>query len=139
MPAWIIYCLLVLVFWGVWAFLPKISTMTLDASSTLVYQQIGAAVATVAVLGTTKFRFHSELRGSLLAIATGVLGVLGLLCYLQAVVRYRLSVVVMLTALYPIMTVGLSMAILRERLSALQWLGVAVALVAIFLLSTPSK
>jgi drug/metabolite transporter (DMT)-like permease len=41
--------------------------------------------------------------------------------------------------MYPIITVALSVAILRERINGLQWLGVCFALLAILLLSAPGK
>jgi transporter family protein len=45
------------------------------------------------------------------------------------------SIVVPLTALYPLVTVLLGYLFLGERLNPTQWLGVFLALVAAFLLS----
>ena len=47
----------------------------------------------------------------------------------------KASVVVPLTALYPVVTLGLALLILGERLSLRQSIGVALALTAIFLFS----
>ncbi len=139
LPAWLIYCILTLLLWGLWAFLPRLATRTLDTTSTLFFQQMGALLATLCVLATAGFRIKPEMKGISWAMLTGMLGVFGLLCFLQAVTRYRLSVVVMVTALYPLITVGLSVLILREKLTALQWLGVALAMAAILLMSAPSE
>src|SRR6266550_6678694 len=116
MPAWLIYSFLVVLLWGLWAFLPKLATRTLDAPSVLFYQQVGAVVMSIAVLAAVHFRLKSEPRGIAWAMVTGVLGVAGLLCYLQAAARYRISVVVMLTALYPLLTILLSIVVLKERI-----------------------
>jgi transporter family protein len=139
LPAWLTYSILTLLLWGLWAFLPRLATRTLDPTSTLLFQQMGALIGTLCVLATAGFRFHMEIKGVSWALLTGMLGVFGLLCFLQAVTRYRLSVVVMMTALYPLITVGLSVLVLREKLTALQWLGVALAMTAILLMSTPSE
>ena len=139
MPAWLTYSLLVVRLWGLWAFLPKLATRTLDATSVLFYQQVGAAVMAMAVLGSAHFRLKSEPRGIVWAVVTGALGVGGLLCYLQAAARYKISVVVMLTALYPLLTVFLSILILKERIAAIQWLGILFALAAIACMSVPTK
>jgi transporter family protein len=139
LPAWLFYSLLALLFWGFWAFLPKLATKTLDPPTTLFFQQVGAMVMAACVLAAARFRLKIEPSGISWALLTGIVGVCGLLCFLQAAVRYRLSVVVMLTALYPILTMILSVAILREKVTPLQGLGILLALCAIALMSTPSK
>jgi drug/metabolite transporter (DMT)-like permease len=68
------------------------------------------------------------------AVAGGVLDMLANLLYLLATRQGPLTLVVTLTSLYPASTVVLARSFLRERLAALQWVGVACALVAIVLI-----
>src|SRR5579872_4582162 len=82
---WLFYCILVLLFWGLWAFLPKLATRTLDAPSALLFQQVGAFAAALCILIAVRFKIKLEPRGIAWAVLTGALGVAGLLCYLQAV------------------------------------------------------
>ena len=139
MPAWLGYSLGVMVLWGMWAFLPKISTRTLDARSTLFFQHLGGFLTALIVLSTARFKLKFEPSGMAWAMLTGMLGVLGLLCYLQAVARQSIGVVVMVTALYPLITVTLSVLVLKDRITGLQWMGIFFALCALACMSWPSK
>jgi bacterial/archaeal transporter family protein len=139
MQSWLIYSVLVILFWGFWAFLPRIAHRTLDTRSVLFFQQMGALAATLVLLFAQRFKLQSNWQGIGWAVLTGILGVLGLFCYLQASSQHKLSVVVIMTALYPVLTVTLSIIVLRERLTPLQFLGILFAAIAIVLLSWPTK
>ncbi len=67
--------------------------------------------------------------------AGGVFDMLANVLYLLAAHRGMLAIVAVLTALYPASTVALAALVLHERLRALQWVGVGVALVAVGLLT----
>ena len=74
--------------------------------------------------------------GSTWAFVTGLLGGLGNIAFFYALYKGgKVSVVAPVTALFPIVTVLLAMAFLRERLNRLQKVGFALALGAIYLLS----
>jgi len=64
----------------------------------------------------------------------GLLASLSLALYLLSTRLMPLSVAVVLASLYPLVPVLLGLMVLRERLSAQQWSGVAVAMVAICLI-----
>jgi uncharacterized membrane protein len=69
-----------------------------------------------------------------IVIATGVVDMLANALYLIATRYGSLSVVVTLSSLYPASTVILARVILAERLSGLQSIGIACALVAVVLI-----
>jgi len=97
-----------------------------------------AAVVLVAilVLVVTRPKVVRELdRNTLYAYAAGVAGAAGFLLYLLAVTDHDASIVSSITALYPIVPVVLGYALLKEKLTPLNYAGVALALVAVFLLS----
>lgn len=74
--------------------------------------------------------------GSLPRVALpGVLLFVGTLAYAAATTRGDLSVVSVLASCNPVITVGLAFLVLRERLSASQGAGVALALVGVVLIS----
>ena len=75
-------------------------------------------------------------KGLFWAFLTGILGGLGNLAFFQALVKGgKASVVAPVTALFPMVTVLLALIFLKERLGRVQWVGLALAFVAIYLLS----
>jgi transporter family protein len=75
-------------------------------------------------------------RGVFWAFLTGILGGLGNMAYFQAMVKGgKASVVTPVTALFPMVTVLLALLFLKERLGRVQWIGLGLAFVAIYLLN----
>jgi drug/metabolite transporter (DMT)-like permease len=85
--------------------------------------------AVMTLLASQSLRLPSAIVGTV--IAGGALDMLANLLYLLATRAGPLSVVVTLASLYPASTVLLARIVLRERLSATQWIGVACALIAV--------
>lgn len=71
----------------------------------------------------------------ILAMVSGLLDPLANALYLAATRLARLDVAVVLTSLYPAVTVLLSWLVLKEKIAPLQWLGVAFCLAAIVLIT----
>lgn len=101
---------------------------------------LGARAASVgflgllAVFGRIERRVSADARG-LTAIA-GALDVAANLLYLLAAREGLLSVVAVLSALYPVSTVVLARIVLRERFAVMQRIGMALALPATILMAT---
>jgi transporter family protein len=70
-------------------------------------------------------------KGIALALLTGILGFLGAFCYLMALRHGKVSVIVTMTALYPVISIGLAYAILHEPLSLKEGIGIVLAFIAI--------
>jgi uncharacterized membrane protein len=111
---------------------------TADGAGT--WPLLAARLASVGALGGLALLGRVEVavpRGvRLQAAGAGALVVAANLLYLLAVRRGLLSVVSVLTALYPVSTVVLARIVLRERFLRVQRLGMALAVVATVLLST---
>jgi transporter family protein len=69
------------------------------------------------------------------ALAAGICMAFGLLCFFQALASGPATVVVPLTALYPLVTVILAWLILAEGLTLRHLAGIVLALAAVWLLS----
>jgi transporter family protein len=69
------------------------------------------------------------------ALSLGVLSQVGFFAFYRALEVGEASVVVPLSSLYPLVTLALAMLLLRERLTRLQALGVAMAVAAVLLLA----
>jgi len=74
-------------------------------------------------------------RASIALAVPGLLLVGGTLLYTTATSRGALSLVSVLGSMFPVVTVGLGVAILRERLSRTQAIGVAAALAGVILIA----
>ena len=136
MKAWILPALTALGLWGLWGFLPKIATRYIDPKSALVLQAIGSMLVGFGVLITLRDHFQWQATGAFWAILTGVFGMLGSLFFLRAVSRGKISAVVTVTALYPLISIILALIFLKEPFGLKQGLGVLCALTALILFST---
>ena len=137
MPAWLFYSVLTIVLWGAWGLVSKIASDGVDANTNQIFYTLGLLPLILLVLRSPRLRQGTERRtGIAWAFITGILGGLGNIAFFRAlVVGGKASIVVPVTALFPIVTVVLAMIFLKERLSNPQKLGFALAIGAIYLLS----
>jgi bacterial/archaeal transporter family protein len=147
LPRWLIWSLVTIVFWGTWGLVSKIASGGMDAYVNQLLYTAGLAPLLVFVAWTVSKQSRSETpatgekraarrMGVFWAFLTGILGGVGNLAFFQAMVEGgKASVVAPVTALFPMVTVLLALIFLRERLGWVQWAGLALAFVAIYLLS----
>ncbi len=136
MDNWFVFALLALLIYGFWGFLPKLAVTFISPQSALVYQVGGGLAVGIIVLIFAGFKIETHPTGAIYAILTGVTGVLGTLFYYAAASRGNISVVVSMTALYPLITILLAYFILQEPISIKQIVGMFFALLAIILFSS---
>ena len=136
MASWLVYSLLTIVFWGGWGLESKLIVDRTSPYTGQVLFTIGLIVPTLFVLASRR-RFEGKQKavGLIYAVLTGLLGGLGNVAFYKALEHSKTSVVVPLTSLFPLVTVLLAAGVLRERISRQQYAGLALALVAIYLLS----
>jgi transporter family protein len=137
MHHWLPYAFLALLLWGFWGFFPKLSTKHISPSSALVFEVLGALTVGLVIAASLRFRPEVRAKGVLFAFLTGVAGTLGIFFFLHGVTIGKASVVVTLTALYPVVSLLLVFLFLKEPITAKQGAGILTALVAVVLLSTP--
>lgn len=136
MKNWLAPAVVAFICWGIWAFLPKIATQYINPRSVVVYEIVGALIVALIAFVSLGFKVQTHPIGSSLAIIIGALGLGGSLAYLYAVGKGPVSVVSVLTALYPILTITLAYLLLHEPVTLKQGIGMLLALVAIILLTT---
>ena len=137
MNSWVGWSLLALFAWGFWGFIPKLATRYMSPQSIIIYEVIAGLFIALVCLFLAGFRLEVSARGILYACLTGIAGLLGSLFYLFAVARGKASVVVTLTALYPIITISLAAVLLKEPITAKQGCGMVLAVLSIILLASP--
>ena len=136
MHTWILPASVTLICWGLWGFIPKITTQYISPMSAMIYETIGALMVGGIVLVLVDFRPDVHIKGICLAIATGMIGLTGALGFLFAVKTGKVSIVAMFTSLSPLITIGLAYLILKEPLTIKEGLGILAAFTAIFLFTT---
>ena len=135
MKEWLIPTLGAVICWAGWAFLPKIALQHLNAKSTLIYEVLGGLTVGLLILVSLNYKLELDLRSSGIAFASGVLNILGVLCYLQAISKGKIALVSTISALYPLLVIVLSWLVLQESLTSKQFLGVGFGILAIVLLT----
>jgi len=135
MRAWIFPATATIIFWGLFGFIPKITTRYIGPTSAIVYGAFAGVPVALIIMAIMRFQLDTEPRGVILAGITGVVGMLGALGYLVAVSRGPVSLISPITALYPAFTILLAMVFLGETLVLRQWVGVGMALAAVLLIA----
>ena len=135
MKTWLVYSLFTFFCWGISVFLPKLAFNHISAKSTFIFQGCGYFIIIGIVLVYSKFNIDANPKGAGIAMLAGAIGMIGLLSFLQAMSKGKTSIVVLLTALYPLLTITLSFVILKENISLRQGIGILLALIAVVLLS----
>ncbi len=137
MPRWLAFSLLTILCWGAWGAVSKVASDGVDANTNQIFFTLGLLPLMAVLARSPKLRGGTQ-RGSGIAWAfvTGILGGTGNIAFFRALaVGGKASIVVPVTALFPLVTVVLAVVFLRERLGTVQKAGLVVALAAIYLLS----
>ena len=124
---WMIYAAIAIVLWGVNGLFMKLGTNRISARSMVIWVTAGFVIllpwmwklAGLAGLGT------QVILVGLIAGAVNGLGNWAVFACLEKGAKD--SVAIPLTALYPLCTVALATAFLKERPTGLQWIGIALA------------
>jgi len=141
LPVWLFWSLATVVLWGTWGLVSKIASDGVDAYVNQLLFTAGILPLLVFVAWTVRKHGAADKRegrrvGVLWAFLTGILGGAGNMAYFQAMVKGgKASVVTPVTALFPMVTVLLALVFLKERLGRVQWVGLGLAFVAIYLLN----
>lgn len=134
MPRWVIFTILTMVLWGGWGVLSKPAANALSGWQVQALSTLGL-LPVIAVLTFSKNirAGAAPRRGFWLAFGAGVIGSLGNVAYFQTLAAGgKAAAVTPLTALYPVVTIGLAVVILRERLNRVQAAGAILSLAAVY-------
>lgn len=136
LPPWFWFSLIVLLTWGVVGLLQKLGTNAISAESVLVWLVVGFILITP-IFYPGRVVFSYPKRSLIFILASAALNALGAWALFAAMKNGgRASIVVPLTALYPLVVILIAPVILRESITLIQGMGVACALIAVVLLST---
>jgi transporter family protein len=132
---WVVTAIFALLFWGGWGFFQKLATNSMPPKSVYLFTVSGAFITAFLVLVSLHFRVEVNPKGISLALLAGLLGSIGGLCFVHSVSKGKASVVITMTALYPLVTIILSFLFLRETITLKQGVGIVFALLAMLFLA----
>ena len=132
---WMVYASVAIVLWGINGLFMKLGTNRVSARSMVIWVTAGFVVLLPWMWKLTTLAGLSKnvILVGLIAGAANGLGNWAVFACLEK--GAKASVAIPLTALYPLCTVALATIFLKERPTALQWLGIALAVAAGAMLS----
>ena len=136
MPSWFVLTLGVLGLWGLWGVFAKLASDNLAAKSVATMMGLGVAAVAIILLSFMRFKPDWDMSGTPAAFLAGVFLMAGLILFVFALSHGgKASIVVPMTGMYPVVTIVLSVAILKEQITPTTGVGIILALIAVFLLS----
>jgi transporter family protein len=124
--------LLTLVSWGVWAILSRPLESVVTPAQSQAMSTLGVAPILLALWWLSEPNPTANAnRGRLLAFGSGLISCIGNIAYYGALSDAKAATLVPLTALFPVVTILLAVQVLKERVTAIQWVGVALSVAAI--------
>lgn len=136
MHTWLAPALLSLISFGLWGLFTKLTILYVNSKNALVFQTVGVMLIGFIVLGQLNFKPTGDFKGIFFGLLTGIAYGLGCFFYFIAADKGKVSTIVTLTALYPFITLLLSFLFLKETVSAKQYIGIILAMGAIYLMSS---
>jgi bacterial/archaeal transporter family protein len=122
------FACLAVVMWGVCGLFMKLGTNRVSSRSMVIWVTIGFC-ALLPVLWTRTTLTGLSVSVIMIGLTSGLVNGLGNWAVFACLERgAKASVAIPLTALYPLFTIILATAFLKERPTALQWLGIALAI-----------
>jgi len=136
--AWLFYALINTIFWGVWgAFIEIPEKAGFPATLGYVVWALTMIPCSLFALRIIGWKPETDKRSVLLGLAAGLLGAGGQLILFEALRQGPAYIVFPLISLFPVLTIVLSVVILKERTNLRQWIGIVLALAAAVFLANP--
>ncbi len=134
--AWLYYAIITTVLWGVWGALIEIPEKA-GFPATLGYVAWSFSLIPVAIIALklNAWKLDTDKKSVIMGLSAGLMGCGGQLILFQALRIGPAYLVFPIIALYPVMTIILSVIFLNERASKRGWIGIFFALIAILFLA----
>ena len=135
---WIVYALVTTIFWGVWgAFIEIPEKSGFPATLGYVVWSLTMIPCAIFAMNKINWKLDHDLKSVFLGSAVGLLGAGGQLILFESLRNGPAYIVFPVISLYPVLTIFLSIVFLKERTHLRQWIGIILALIAMFFLSNP--
>lgn len=135
---WLFYAVITTVFWGIWgAFIEIPEKAGFPATLGYVVWSITMIPCAIVALSIIKWKPETDKRSVFFGLASGLLGAGGQLILFEALREGPAYIVFPLISLFPVLTIFLSVAFLKEQTNKKHWIGIVLALAAAVFLANP--
>lgn len=134
--SWLVFALTTTISWGIWGALIETPEKNgFPATMGYIAWALTMIPCAIIALGLAKWQLDKKPKDIILGLTVGLTGAGGQIILFQALREGPAYIIFPIISLYPIITILLSTTILKESATQRQSIGVALALIAIFLLS----
>ncbi|MEZ0607789.1 DMT family transporter [Fibrella sp. WM1] len=138
MHPWIIYSIAAAFFWGTWGVVAKLISDQVSPFTNHLLFSIGMLVTLPLILNKVR-RTQPNRKGIVWGLVAGVLAVIGNVAVYQAFTAGGLAAIVIpVTNLYPLVTIGIALLVFKEKLNWINGVGILLAIPAVLMLSGES-
>ncbi|WP_338869111.1 DMT family transporter [Spirosoma sp. SC4-14] len=138
MKHWILYSIAAAFFWGTWGVVAKLISDQVSPFTNHVLFSIGMLLTLPLVIKKVRITTPNR-KGILWGLVAGVLAVIGNVAVYQAFTSGGLAAIVIpVTNLYPLVTIGIALLVFREKLNWVNGIGILLAIPAVVMLSGES-
>ena len=128
---WGLWCLVAVMSWGLYGFFSRLATEKGDWMQFMIFFTAGAILAGAVVYACYRPSVSFVSPGSCYGLLSGIASSIGVAAVFLAFERGSTSIVITASALYPVVTIVLSVIFLNERLTFPQSFGIILALIAV--------
>lgn len=133
---WLLFAIITTLFWGVWgAFIEAPQKAGFPATLGYTVWALTTVPCALVALRLVGWKLERDTRSIVLGSTVGFLGAGGQLVLFEALRLGPAYLVFPLISVYPVLTILLSVTLLRERASRRAWIGIVFALIAMAALS----
>ena len=138
---YLVYAIGAMIAWGFWGFLPRLAVTGLDFSSAQVWNWIGGTFIIVPSALFFGAKFGGNNSSYYYAILCGICGSIGGLLYNKSLslCGHHSATVIAVSALYPVVSIALTVAFLKEKLNVWQIVGIALCITGATVLGLSSR
>jgi len=137
MKLWLVYALMTALLWGVWGFFSKLAARSLKVPDILLASAIAQFLFLAFYLTPMAKELHFRWTSVdfIYAFLSGLVMIAGIVLFYRALAIGDLTPIVLITAVYPLITVFLAILLLKEPLSFQKLVGAFLAVAGICLIS----
>jgi transporter family protein len=133
--SWYYPSLVALFLYGAWGYWGTRASSFINPLSITFYSSLGVLISGVLALVLLDFKLEFSAKGGIYGFLNGLASGIACIFFILALRRGPTMPVVLMTSMYPLITLFLSVVFLKQGLTGKQWVGMVFAILALILLA----